>query len=276
MGVERGRLVALLGALTGEEWGRASPCPGWSVLGLATHLVGDDLSLLAGHRDGHLGTPSPIDPADDEEGFVRWLDALQVEWVHAARRLSPRLVVDLLGWLDGQVSDLVAAEDPRAVEASVSWAATVPVPRWLDHARELTERWIHRQQLLQALDRPPDLRPDLAGPVLDGLRWAYPFRLGRHPRPAGTTVVVAVTGPEVVVDWTLVVAADGTTWDFAPDGDAGDTRPPDARLALTTDQAWRLLTNNLDPEVHGEPPAEGDPELVATLRHTRAILGLPQ
>lgn len=244
-------------------------CPGWDVLGLASHLVGDDLSLLAGHRDGHLGTPSPIDPAVDEEGFVRWLDALQVEWVTAARRLSPRLVVDLLGWLDGQVAELIAAEDPRAVEASVSWAATVPVPRWLDHARELSERWIHRQQLLQSLDRPGDLRPDLAGPVLDGLRWAYPFRLAAHPRPEGTTVVVAVTGPEVVVDWTLV--ADGTTWAFGPAGQA-----PDARLALTTDQAWRLLTNNLDPAVHGEPQAEGDPELVATLRRTRAIIGLPR
>ncbi len=48
-----------------------------------------------------------------------------------------------------------------------------PVPVWLDQARQLSEQWIHRQQLLQALGRRSDLRPDPAGPV----RWAYPYRL---------------------------------------------------------------------------------------------------
>ncbi len=52
-----------------------------------------------------------------------------------------------------------------------------PVPVWLDQARQLSEQWIHRQQLLQALGRRSDLRPHLAGPVFDGLRWAYPCRL---------------------------------------------------------------------------------------------------
>jgi hypothetical protein len=40
--------------------------------------------------------------------------------------------------------------------AQVSWAGTSPVPVWLDQARELSERWIHRQQLLQALGRPSE------------------------------------------------------------------------------------------------------------------------
>ena len=49
---EREQLLAFLQALAPGDWTRPSPCPGWSVLGLATHLVGDDLSLLARHRDG--------------------------------------------------------------------------------------------------------------------------------------------------------------------------------------------------------------------------------
>ena len=56
----------------------------------------------------------------------------------------------------------------------------------LDQARELSEYWIHRQQLLQGLGRPSDLRADLAGPVLDGLRWAYPYRLAQALRGRAT------------------------------------------------------------------------------------------
>ncbi len=49
--------------------------------------------------------------------------------------------------------------------------------------------------MLQALGRPSDLRPDLAGPVLDGLRWAYPYRLEQCSAGPGDTVTIAISGP---------------------------------------------------------------------------------
>jgi uncharacterized protein (TIGR03083 family) len=257
----------VLGALGPADWDRPTPCPGWSVHGLATHLVGDDLSFLARHRDDHHGTP-PTNGLD-EHGFIAWLDDVQVEWVHAARRLSPRLTFDLLGWLDGQVAATMDAQDPSAPAAHVSWASADPVPVWLDQARELTERWIHRQQILQALDRASDLRSDLAEPVLDGLRWAYPHRLAALARPDGTSVVITIIGPEVELAWTLV--SHDRAWQFVPPADG----PPAALLQLTTEQAWRLLTNNLVRELHGEPVSFGDDEVIAVLLRTRAIIGEP-
>jgi hypothetical protein len=65
-----------------------------TVLGLACHLLGDDLGLLARRRDHHVGTPPPEDLSESE--FIDWLDELQIEWVRAARRLSPHLVVEML------------------------------------------------------------------------------------------------------------------------------------------------------------------------------------
>ena len=58
------------------------------------------------------------------------------------------------------------AEPPRDI------AGLFPVERarLTELLRGLSEYWIHRQQLLQALGRPSDLRADLAAPVLDGLR----------------------------------------------------------------------------------------------------------
>jgi hypothetical protein len=187
--------------------------------------------------------------------------------VHAARRLSPRLVVDLLAWLGSEVAQIVATQDPSLVRANVSWASARPVPRWLDHARELSERWVHRQQLIQSLGLPEDLRADLTEPVLDGLRWAYPYRLGAVQRPEGTSVVVAVAGAEVKLRWNLV--SDGASWHFraAADGD------PVAELHLTPSQAWRLLTNNYDPRRDGTTVPSGDHAIIESLQRTRAIIG---
>jgi uncharacterized protein (TIGR03083 family) len=265
--LERARLLEVLEPLGIADWSRPTPCPGWSVLGLATHLVGDDLSFLAWHRDDHRGTPAP--EALDEHAFTAWLDELQQEWVQAARRISPRLVIDLLGWLGDQVAEAVAAQHPAAVAAHVSWASARPVPVWLEQALELSERWIHRQQLLQSLERPADLRADLTVPVLDGLRWAYRYRLERLRRPAGSRVAIAVTGPEVEVAWNLV--SDGEDWRFGQPGDLA----PVAELRMSTDQAWRLLSNNLD-DRHGAPIVTGDGEITEALLRTRAIIGEPK
>ena len=265
--VERARLSELLASLNPADWDRPSPCPGWTVLGLCGHLVGDDLGFLARHRDGHFGTPGPGDASESE--FIAWLDGLQDEWVRAARRLSPRIVTDLLEWAGPQVAETVRGEDPRARTAGVSWAGTEPVPAWLNHVRELSEYWIHRQQLLQAVGRPSDPRADLAWPVLDGLRWAYPFRLGQAVAQPGDSVTISVTGP-VTVTWHLVAAPAG--WEYR---DAQGTRVV-ATLGMTTEQAWRLLTNNLPAPDRSSITAAGDETVLGILLRTRAIIGTPK
>ena len=264
--VERDRLTELLAGLQAADWERPSPCPGWTVLGLGCHLVGDDLGLLARNRDGFLGTPAP---AGSEAEFAAWLDELQAEWVRAARRLSPRLVTDLLRWAGPQITVMFASEDVRARTASVSWAGPDLVPAWLGQARELSEYWIHRQQILQALGRPSDLRADLAGPVLDGLRWAYPYRLAGAAAQPGDTVSISVTGP-LARTWHLVAAETG--WQF------GDQPGPRlvGNLAMNAEQAWRLLTNNMPAAGQADLTVSGDDAITAILLRTRAIIGAPK
>ena len=204
----------------------------------------------------------------------RWLDELQAEWVRAARRLSPRLVTDLLRWSGPQIAGTFRGEDPRARTASVSWAGPSPVPAWLDQARELSEHWIHRQQILQALGRPSDLHADLAGPVLDGLRWAYPYRLAQAPVQPGDTVTIAITG-SVTRTWQLVAGKRG--WDYR-------SRPGPrviASLTMTTEQAWRLLTNNLPAAAQKHLTASGNNTITGILLrtpgdHRHAQMGVTQ
>ena len=266
---ERRRLLLLLGDLTDRDWEQPTRCPGWNVLDVAYHLVGGDLGVISRRRDQFFGTEPP--PGTTEASFITWLDDLQMEWVRAARRISPRLIVELLAWTGPALVETLRDDEPQARSAHVSWAGPAPVPVWLDHLRELSERWIHRQQMLEGLDRPGDLDPLLVGPILLGLRWAYPYRLGGAQAADGDTVTVAVSGPVAETWW--LVARDGG-WDFAPQPGTREV----AAISLTTDQAWRLLSNNLDPEERAaiDHTSHGDDQLVGILMNTRAIIGDPK
>lgn len=262
--LERERLLDLLASVEDVDWARPTPCPAWDVAGLCRHLLGDDLYVLSLARDGHQDTTPP--PGLDEAGFIAWLDRLQMDWVAAARRVSPRLVVELLSWLGPHVAEAFEQMDLLAVDADVSWASDHPVPQWLEAAREVSEYWIHRQQLLTALGYPTDLRADLLGPILDAFRWAYAYRLASVDAAPGATVRIDVRGA-VERRWRIVR---GDRWDFAEDS-AGDVV---AVVRLDADQAWRLLTNNLDR--HAVLDITGDPAVVDVLRRTRAIIGAPE
>jgi uncharacterized protein (TIGR03083 family) len=265
--VERDTLSGLLAGLAPDAWLTPSPCPGWSVLDLACHLLGDDLGVLARHRDRHFGTVPPAGTTAAQ--FPGWLDTLQDEWVHAARRISPRTVIDLLRWTGPQLAEAFSAQDPTARTASVSWASADPVPAWLDHARELSEHWIHRQQIRQALGRPSDLTPGLASPVLDALRWAWPYRLSSSRTTPANSLTIQVTA-EVTRTWHLVATEDG--WEYRDEPGSH----PVATLTMTTDQAWRLLTNNLPSTARETLQASGDAAILDALLHTRAIIGTPK
>ena len=85
--VERERLLHLLNGLGQADWVRSTPCPGRRVADLATHLLADDLGLLARQRDGHHGTAPPAGATATV--FTEWLDRVQDEWVRAARQIGP-------------------------------------------------------------------------------------------------------------------------------------------------------------------------------------------
>jgi uncharacterized protein (TIGR03083 family) len=263
--MERARLLTLLKELDDEDWHRPSPCPGWTVLGLACHLLGDDLGLLSRRRDNYMGTPAPEGLSED--GFIDWLDELQMEWVRAARRVSPRLVVELLEWIGPRLVTVLGDEDLAEVSGRVSWAGPEPAPRWLDQLRELSEYWIHRQQLLEAVGRPVDLDPTLLRPILLGLRWALPYRLSKADLASGAIQITV--GAPIGERWTLV-ASQGT-WTFSE----AAHQHVIAQASLTPDEAWRLMTNNLRSAPH-PLDVTGDERAVAVILSTRAIIGHPK
>ncbi len=265
--IERTRLLDLLKSLREDDWRRPSPCPGWTVLGLASHLLGDDFSLLSRQRDNYMGTASPEGLSEGE--FIDWLDELQREWVRSARRLSPRLLVELLEWTGPRLVAVLGGEDLSQRSGHVSWAGPDPAPRWLDQLRDLSEYWIHRQQLLEAVARPVDLDSALLRPVLLGLRWAFPYRLSEAGLGSDGAIQIAV-GEPINERWTLI-AREGM-WDFSEEASHEHVI---ANASMTADAAWRLLTNNLR-EGSSSVEITGDERAAGVILSTRAIIGHPK
>src|SRR6266704_5176776 len=85
------RLLELLRQLSEEEWYFATPCEGWTVKDIALHLLGDEIGQLSRGRD--KDTSYILPPGVD---FVSRINTQNALWLEATRRISPRLLCDLL------------------------------------------------------------------------------------------------------------------------------------------------------------------------------------
>jgi len=249
---ERAELVRLLGSLTEEESNLPTVCEGWTVRDLAVHLLGDDLSFLSRNRDAH-GNQGDSPPEWD--ALVELLDAANNRWVEAARFLSTRLLAELLESTGRMVAQFLENVDPSAPGEAVSWASSDPAPWWLVGAREFTERWVHHQQIRDALDKPGLNGPSFVAPVLATVMHGVPRAYLGVDAAEETTVAIDVTG-RAGFSWAVRRGEDG--WKLYE----GLTREADARVSIDQDTAWRFLMGMLNAnETRRKATVEGDKKL---------------
>jgi uncharacterized protein (TIGR03083 family) len=275
---ERAALLDLLAVLTPGEWATPSPCPRWTVHGLAVHLVHDDLRRLSAQRDGHTGAWIDVSSFED---LVGGLARTNEAWVaQVAPSLSPRLTCELLAWLAGPTAVHLRSLPPDEEGDDISWAGPGPHPNWLDVAREYTERWVHHQQIRDAVGRPGLTEQRFVEPVLDTFVRALPAHLPVHP--AGTEVVVEVTG-DVSRGWTL--RSTGGGWRFVA-GDEGGPATSDGQDPATADDVgpatsvrvdagalWRRAVRMLGAqEIRDVAQLTGDPALADEVLDLRAAI----
>jgi uncharacterized protein (TIGR03083 family) len=256
---ERRALLDLLGGLSEEEWRAPTACAGWSVKDVALHILGGDLANLSRRRDGFdpgLFAAPGVD-LSRWENLVGALNRWNEAWVEAARRISPRLLIELLAFTGDALAVYFRQLDPLALGAPVSWAGPEPAPVWLDIAREYTERWTHQQQIRDAVGRPGLLDRRFFGPVLAAFVHALPVALRDAPAREGAVVRLVITGP-AGGEWVAVRRRDRWTLGHAP------AAPADATATLDQQAAWRLFTKGLiSAEAERVVRLEGQRELAA-------------
>ena len=274
----RGELLDVLRGLTAEQWEAPTVAGSWRVRDVAAHLLDGDLRKIAVYRDGH---PLPMEaPIRTDRDLARFVNALNAEGVAWARRLSPRLLADLLATTGEWSADLQEALPPHEPAIwAVSWAGESVSENWMDIGREYTEHWHHQMQIRDAVAAPPALlEARWYRPLLDLSVRALPKSYADVSATPGTAVTFAVTtkgdatrghagSGDVIGAWTLVREVE--RW-MLYEGDGADATTV---VRATADAAWRLLYNGLRSPV---PPTaltiDGDRRLAEPLLQTRSIV----
>ena len=232
-------LESLLGVLSGlgaEEWQRPAS-RSWSVKDVAGHLLDGDCRQLAFSRDRMPLLP-PDRPIEGPADFLAFLDGLNADWVRAVKRLSPRLLVDLLGLTGRQVAEHFAALDPEAEAVfGVAWAGEERSLNWMHLARELTERFHHQQQLREAAGRPLLEDARFAAPVLEAFLYGLPPVYEGVEADPGARIAIVFGAP---VGRRYAIGFDAERgWRLGRASDAAA-----ATIELEPVAAWRTLTRS--------------------------------
>lgn len=261
-------LTRLLRSLTAAQWASPTVCRGWSVQDIAAHILDTQTRILSMGRDGYKPPPPEI-AIEGWQDLVRFLDGLNADWIRAARRMSPAVLMDLLDVTGPQLASHVEALAPEgAALFHVAWAAGPDTGKnWFDIGRNYTEYWHHQQQIRDAVG---------AEPVLYARQWLHPvIAMFLHAVPrafegadGGSLVEIRVIGEAGGV-W-RVVRGDGGSWTLH-EGPAVESH---SRIELSDDTAWRFLTKGLTPEA-ARPRIrfEGDLSLAERFLQARAIMG---
>jgi uncharacterized protein (TIGR03083 family) len=258
-------LMKLLRGLRAQDWDRPTACAHWSVRDIVAHLLDTCLRRLSFGRDEKNATPSQH--IGSYADLVAYLNQLNAEWVSAMRRLSPRLLIELTEWAGPQLNGYLASLDPHATATfGVAWAGEETSANWFDIGREYTERWLHQQQIREAVGAPGLTARRWLHPALDIFVRALPFSYRAVRADPQKTIELRIDG-EAGGSWTLVPGANG--WQLF----VGSPTDPAALVSLDQETAWKLFSKGLSSDrVRREISITGDAALGEPILKTLAIM----
>ena len=264
--LERKRLLELFSEFEAEDWEKPTICPGWTVKDIGLHLLGDDIGYLSRIRDACSNPFFQNKDLHDWKSLVQNINEANELWVKATALISPKLLIDLLELTGEQFYDYMQTLDQMAMGGVVSWAGPDPAPMWLDTAREYTERWIHQQQIRDAVNNPGLKERRFFHPILDTLVRALPHTYNDIPVAYTTVLKFTVIG-EAGDDWYLV--GEANTWSLFKDV----ALQPAAVVTMNQETCWRLFTKGMNKsQARAKTTIEGDQPLGEKLLETVSII----
>lgn len=146
-------LMSFLSTLSEQEWNAPTLAKQWSVKDIALHLLDGNIRTLSMQRDGYFGI-QPSETLDSYQKLVQWINTLNNDWIHAARRMSSDVLMLLLEATNPPVQRYYVSLQPfEEAIFSVAWAGEEKSYNWMHLAREYTEKWHHQQQIREAVGR---------------------------------------------------------------------------------------------------------------------------
>jgi uncharacterized protein (TIGR03083 family) len=249
-------LIKLLNSLSPEEWNAPTIAKKWKVKDIASHLLDTTLRGLSVSRDNFFGEKG--EGIEDYQGLVAFLNKLNMDWTSATARLSPQLLISLLKYYGKEFIDHLCTLDPEAPAVfSVAWAGQETSPNWFHIAREYTERFLHQQQIRDAVGKQELMTREFFYPFIDIMIMALPYTYRNISAREGTTVSVIVTS-EIGGRWNIIKRS--TSWEFIDSVDQ-----PDAMISMKPDTACKLFSKGITPDTaQSQVQISGNKELAIT------------
>lgn len=230
-------LIKLLEGFSAEDWEKQTLAPEWKVKDVAVHLLDGNLRTLSMLRDGYYGDkPEKIHSYED---LIAFLNRLNADWVLATKRLSPKVIIDLLKVSGKEYCEFLTTLNPDAnAEFSVAWAGENTSKNWFHVAREYTEKWHHQQQIRLAVGAGQELlKEKWYFPYLDTSVRALPYHYRDVKGEYGDLIKFTFVG-ETAKSWFLHYDNGWELLKFI-------NQEPNCIVKIKDDFAWKIFTKGI-------------------------------
>lgn len=231
-------LIHLLKSLSPEDWTAQTIAPKWKVKDIAVHLLDGNLRTLSMLRDKH--SEETTANMDSYEALLAYLNQLNADWVKAMRRLSPRVIIDLLEQSGREYCAYIKSL-PLYEKAvfSVAWAGEEESQNWFHIAREYTEKWHHQQQIRLAVGQAAELlKPKWYLPYLETSVRALPYHYRRVQGKDNDLIRFVFRGTTDKVWW---LKWEEKAWQLYTESEEKAT----CEVVIPDAVAWRLFTKGM-------------------------------
>ena len=229
-------LISLLSGLDQRQWDMNTLCKQWKVKDIAAHLLDGALRRLSIGRDAYTSNSGNRGSNQD---LLAYLNALNAEWVNAYKRVSPQIIIEQLQFAQEQLYRYFSKLDPDATALfPVSWAGEAVSTNRFDIAREYTERWLHQQQIRQAVGAVSILEPDLYYPFLQVCMQALPYHFQAFESSQNSLIRVEIVGESGGV-WSII--RNERAWEFTK-----SSTEVTSQVYIDQNIAWMLFSKGID------------------------------
>lgn len=248
------KLIELLQSLDKDDWSKQTVAKLWTVKDVVAHLLDGNIRILSGLRDRHKTNTPAINSYQD---LLEYLNRLNAEWVLAMKRVSPEMLIELLQHTGEPFYKYYAALDPNEkAEFPVAWAGEEESTNLMHIAREYTEKFIHQQQIRDAVGKQGIMTKEFYLSFLDVCMYALPYTLRNTTAEKGSIVKMKITG-EVSGEWLIVY--NGNDWErinYVP------SITPSTEISIDAYASWKLFSKSLRPkDLKGKINISGNQEL---------------
>ncbi|MFF0385250.1 maleylpyruvate isomerase family mycothiol-dependent enzyme [Streptomyces sp. NPDC004286] len=246
-------IAELVNPLAEAEWNRRTPCPGWSVRDVVSHVIGLDCEMLGDPRPIH-SLPSDLFHVSTEG--QRYMEMqVDVRRHHTAPEMTSELEYTVIR------RNRQLRNESRQPDTVVRGPMGKEITLELAMRMRAFDVWVHEQDLRTALGRPGNLDSPGALVTRDLLLAGLPKVVAKKAEaPRSSAIVFDVHGPVEFLRTIRVDIQGRGTLETAP------ALGPAAAFTLDWETYFRLACGRISPEGAGDRiKTEGDPELTAAI-----------